>query len=117
MVETGEKFNEKTIKFIEVIKHNQWDWCAWKCLHRSSIRGLIQITQDEGKFVTILKKDRFWTWWFSILRMQFHTDMLCKSLKSLWMARIRTDWALQSCSYLKMTLILFWKFQLQTYVV
>jgi len=36
----GEKINEKEIQFIEVIEYNHWDWCAWKFLHRSSIRRL-----------------------------------------------------------------------------
>jgi len=37
--------------------------------------------QDEGPSQHFSKRIGFWTWWLSVLRIQFHTHMLCKMLR------------------------------------
>ena len=71
--------------------------------------GWYKTTQDERhSFSTFFKKVGFWTWWLSILRMSFHTNMFCKSF---WTARSE----MTGCSFLVLIQKsnLFWKFQIQ----
>jgi len=50
-------------------------------LHRSSIRGLMHENAGKGHSQHFSNRIGFWTWWLSILRMQLHTNMLCKMRK------------------------------------
>jgi len=57
-VETGEKINEETIQFIEVIKHNHWvDGLGNFCTDHPFVEWYKQRRRSE--FAAFFKKDRF----------------------------------------------------------
>jgi len=56
-------------------------WMHLIILHRSIIRRLIQDNAGRRTLLTFSKMGRVWTWWLSILRIPFHTNIVCKSLR------------------------------------